>query len=116
MNRKNVFLTAVLTAGLLAGCASVAVTEDAIKQKTAFALGLNQGDFAISNRVDDGVETRYSVKTKTGKTYNCYVTGTVTVLGRTVSDAICSTAGKGSKTGSTGTQCNALLKAANKCE
>lgn len=116
MNRKNGFLPLTIAVALLSGCASVAVTEDAIKQKTAFALGVDQGDLAISNRVDDGVQTRYSVKTKTGKTYNCYVTGTVTMFGRNVSDAICSATGKGSTAGNSGVKCNALLKAANKCE
>ncbi len=115
MNRGYLLQIAV-TAALLAGCASVAVTDDAIKQKTAFALGLKEGDFVISNRVDDGVQTRYSVKTKAGKTYNCYVTGSVSAFGRNVSDAICSAPGKGGTAGSPGTKCNALLKAANKCE
>ena len=118
MKKNKVFLCGILVVTALSGCASVAVTEDAVKQRTAFALGVEQGDFVISDRVDDGVETRYKVKTKTGKTYNCYVTGTISYVGRTVSDAVCSATGKTAATGTsgaTGTKCNALLKAANKC-
>lgn len=102
------------------GCASVAVTSDALEDRTAFALGLKKDDFTISNRQDSGVRTDYSVQTKSGAQYNCYVTGTVTVIGRTVSDAICSPmkmVGKsaGKKTTAPSSSCNALLKAANKC-
>lgn len=107
-----------------AGCASVAVNDDALKSRTSSALGLSPSDFTISNRVDNGVRTDYTVQAK-GSTYNCYVTGVVSVTGRTVSDAICTqmqsaAAQPASKSSAKPTQapaasCNALLKAAGKC-
>lgn len=80
---------------LLAGCASVAVNGDILEKRTAYALGLAPSNFVITSRVNDGVRTDYVVKTKSNKIYNCYVTGTYSVMGRVVSDAICSS-GNGS--------------------
>jgi hypothetical protein len=90
---------------------------DAIEKNTAFALGVEHGAFTISNREDDGVKSTYLVKTNAGKKYTCYVTGTVSVVGRVVSDAVCNEVGKSPKptTGTTAPSCNALLKAAGKC-
>lgn len=92
MNKKTIY--ALLLATVAAGCASVAVTDDAIVDRTAFALGLSKGDFTVSNRVDEGTTTRYSVRTKTGQEYNCFVGGSISVLGRAVSEAICTKKGE----------------------
>lgn len=92
INRKS-----WLAAGLflsLGGCAAWAVTQDALVDRTAHALGLEKNQFKIENRVDDGVTTRYSVKTDSGQQYNCYVGGSISVLGRMVSEAICSKKGE----------------------
>jgi len=115
--RRTVAASVVVLVGLVAGCASVAVTSDAIEKNTAFALGLEKGAFTISNREDDGVKTTYLVNTNAGKKYTCYVTGTVSVVGRVVSDAVCNEVGKPAKqvSGTTTQSCNALLKAAGKC-
>jgi len=85
-------LAALISVG--AGCASVAVTDDAIIDRTAFALGLDKGGFAIQNRVDDGTTTRYSVKAKSGQEFNCFVGGTFSVMGRMVSEAVCTKKGE----------------------
>jgi hypothetical protein len=79
---------------LLAACASIAVTDDAIVERTAFALGLAKTDFTISNRTDDGTTSRYSVRTKTGQDFNCFVGGSISVLGRSVSEAVCTRKGE----------------------
>lgn len=85
----------ILVATLVAaGCASLAVTDEAIVDRTAFALGLNKGDFTIGNRQNEGTTTRYSVRTKSGQEYDCFVGGSINVLGRSVSDAICSRTGE----------------------
>lgn len=107
----------VVLAGFAAGCASVAVTNDAIEKNTALALGIEKGDFTISNREDNGIKSTYRVNTNAGKKYTCYVTGTVSVVGRVVSDAVCNEVGKTAKqaTGMTTQSCNALLKAAGQC-
>jgi hypothetical protein len=101
----------------LSGCASVAVKSADIEQRTSFALGLATDQFTISDRIDSGVRTDYSVKIRTGETYRCYVTGIISVVGRTVSDAICSKPNGGviSDQSNGGTSCNALLHAAGKC-
>ena len=100
-----------------AGCASVVVSNDAIEQRTALALGLAPGSFAIFGRVDDGVKVSYTVKAKSGKHYSCYVTGGVSVMGRMVSDPVCNELEKSLKqeVKNSSSSCNALLKAADKC-
>ncbi len=116
---KSVFAygAAMAVITLSAGCASVAVTDDAIEKNTAFALGLEKGDFTISNRQDDGIKSTYAVSTKSGKKFSCYVTGAVSVTGRNVSDAVCSEIGRtGAPAASAPGTCNALLKAAGKCK
>jgi hypothetical protein len=115
--RCSVLASVVLLTGLFSGCASVAVSDDAIEKNTAFALGIEKGTFTISNREDEGLKSTYQVNTKSGKRYRCYVTGTVSVLGRVVSDAICNEDVKPAKqaTGTSKQSCNALLKAAGKC-
>lgn len=103
---------------LLSGCASFAVSDDALVQRTGFALGLEPVQFTISNRMDEGTTTRYQVKTTAGRQYNCFVGGSVSVLGKSVSEAICTEMGKdGAQTpkNKNDGNCNALLKAAGKC-
>jgi hypothetical protein len=87
----------LLLALAAAGCASLAVTDDAVVDRTAHALGLDRGDFAISNRRDEGTTTRYSVRTKSGQEYNCTIGGSFSVIGRSVSDALCSKKGEPAK-------------------
>jgi hypothetical protein len=92
---NKIILAATLTAALAtAGCASLAVTDEAIVDRTAFALGLAKGDFTISNRTDEGTTTRYFVKTKSGQEFNCFVGGSISVLGRVVSEAVCTRRGE----------------------
>ena len=62
-------------------------------------------------------KSSYAVKSTAGSKYSCYVTGTVSVMGRVVSDPVCNEKGKPAKpiTATSSTSCNALLKAAGKC-
>ena len=122
MNKKFVFAVAA-AAVMLAGCASVAVTKDSLAQRTSWALGIPANQFTISGRSDSGMRTDYNVTTSSGKHYACYVTGTFSVTGRVVSDAMC-TAMASAKTSSSAasdkpsnaSNCNALLEAAGKCK
>jgi hypothetical protein len=111
---KTIF--AIVLAVLISGCASV--PESTMERKTARALGLRENQIQIFDIEREGVETSYTVKTTTGKTYSCYMTAAYSMVGRAVSDAICSsvgdTGGTRSET-SRGMQCNDLLKAAGKC-
>jgi hypothetical protein len=81
-------------AAMIAGCASFTVTDEAIVDRTAFALGLNKGDFTVSNRTNEGVSTRYAVRTKSGQEYQCVIGGSLSVLGRQASEALCSKKGE----------------------
>lgn len=113
---KKSLLVVVFISAFGVGCASVAVTDDAIVKNTSMAIGLEKNTFTITDREDDGLKTTYKVKTNSGKNYSCYVTGTLSVFGRVVSEAVCtemSTNTKSSK--DSGTSCNALSKAAGKC-
>ena len=115
-NKSFILLGGLICCALLSSCASVAVQDNAIETNTASSLGLEKGTFKISDRQDDGIKTTYTVQTNSGKKYSCYVTGTISVVGRTVSDAVCQEIGKPAKQISdTNTPCNALLKAAGKC-
>jgi hypothetical protein len=93
MHIKNSTTLLVATA-IASGCASIAVTDEAIVDRTAFALGLNKGDFTVNNRTNEGTTTRYGVRTKSGQEYNCFVGGSISVIGRSVSEAICSKKGE----------------------
>lgn len=93
-SRRLALAAALASALAAAGCASIAVTDEAIVDRTAFALGLAKGDFTISNRTDEGTTTRYSVRTKSGQEFNCYVGGSISVMGRTVSEALCTRKGE----------------------
>ena len=121
-----------MAAALVGGCASTAVTDDAIVTNTSRALGLPPSAFTISNRADSGVQTTFIARTDGGRTYNCYVEGSVSVMGRVVSDAICqemrqsdapASARRANARPASGTApapspapaCNALLRAAGRC-
>ncbi|MDR1275957.1 MAG: hypothetical protein LBL72_06225 [Candidatus Accumulibacter sp.] len=116
---KNLTVSILLV--LLAGCASVAVTDDALVENTSRALGLPPSAFTISDRKDSGVKTTYTAKTRRGKTYSCFVTGTLSVVGRAVSEAMCDEIVGGRSGASSATrkpavkECNDLLKAAGRC-
>ncbi|RZI60583.1 MAG: hypothetical protein EOP14_00465 [Pseudomonas sp.] len=121
MIRSQHTLLAICALASLVGCASVAVDQDHITKRTSSALGLPPSSFTISDRSDSGVRSDYMVKTTAGKQYGCYVTGSVGITGRVVSDAVCTEVGKpmsskqSSKPVSASQTCNALLKAAGKC-
>jgi hypothetical protein len=103
----------LLAVVLVAGCASFAVSDDALVQRTGFALGLEANQFTISNRMDEGTTTRYRVNTTAGKVYNCSVGGSLSVIGKSVSSALCDEIGQNGAPGKPA--CDALTKAAGKC-
>jgi hypothetical protein len=94
---RTLHAAGVAAALVASGCASMAVTDQAIVDRTAFALGLDKAAFTISGRVDEGTTTRYAVKTKAGQEYNCFVGGSFSVMGRSVSEAICTRKGEPAK-------------------
>ncbi|MES2817564.1 MAG: hypothetical protein V4812_01070 [Pseudomonadota bacterium] len=116
----------ITAALLLSGCAAT-IDQSGLEQRTAQAIGQPTGQFTISERSEEtGGRINYSVKTKDGGTYRCYMysaTGFQKAMsfGMTPhSDAICTAmagtpalSGQGNN-GASGT-CNALLKAAGRC-
>jgi hypothetical protein len=95
------------------------VTEELLVQRTSLALGLAADQFTISARTGSGIRTDYSVATKAGRQYACYVTSTSTFTGSVVSDALCTELQSGATSGQSAaparSECNALLRAAGKC-
>jgi len=109
-NTNRAHSNAWILAALFSGCASVAVTDNTLEQRTANATGMAVGSFTITDRVDDGLTTRYLAKGRSEQTFNCYVTGTVSFLGRQVSDAQCNSPGRNEG----GKADNALLREYNR--
>jgi hypothetical protein len=102
----------------LAGCAAT-VTQEGVEQRTSMAIGRPAGSFTIANQTEGNAgRIDYSVKTKDGKTFNCYMysaTGLQRAMsfGQTPhSDAVCSLQ---SGAGPAPAPCNALEKAAGRC-
>jgi hypothetical protein len=121
MKTQLIAAIAIISTVLAAGCASVAVTEEKLTQRTALALGLDSSEFTISNRVNEGIRTDYIVTTKTGERYTCYVSGVVSITGREVSDAMCNETqreknGKAASSKPVTKNCNDLLRAAGRCK
>jgi hypothetical protein len=99
MKRKQI--SAALLVFVMGGCASISTTDDAVKTRAASALGVSASDVEISDRRNSGVRTDFVAKAN-GKVYNCYVTGAVSITGRTVSDAICNAQGEKARNPLTG--------------
>lgn len=116
----------------LGGCAAT-IDQRGLEQRTGQAIGRSVGQFSISDRSEEtGGRINYTVKTRDGATYRCYLYGATGFqkamsLGQTPhSDAVCTATvgGQGraspqapSASGQTGGggACNVLLKAAGRC-
>lgn len=98
----------------LSACASLTVSDGSIAERTAAALGLEASQITITDRVNDGTSARYKVQTSAGQKFNCTVGGSLSILGASTTDAICTPVSADGKVAA-GATCNALLKAANKC-
>lgn len=119
---------------LLAACAAN-ISQDALEQRTAQAVGRTVGQFSITDRSEEtGGRINYTVNARDGATYRCYLYGATglqnaVTFGQTPhSDAICTAMASGQRasgnqapaaTGqrgrSAGGDCNALLRAAGRC-
>ena len=119
---------------LLAGCAAT-ISQDALEQRTAQAIGRTVGQFAITDRSEEtGGRINDTVNTRDGAAYRCYLYGATglqnaVTFGQTPhSDAICTAmaggqrasgndgpAAAGQRGRSAGGNCNALLRAAGRC-
>ncbi len=120
MSHRIRFATAILaTAALLQGCstlgASFAVSDESLVPRTETAIGLPSSEFTISDRVNEGVTARYKVMTKSGKQYSCFVGGSLTGIGKSVSEAVCKPLDGSSPSRSSDKNCDALSRAAGRC-
>ena len=100
-NMKNLLLIS-MAVGILTACASIAVTENHLIQRTSLVLDLEPSEFTISNRTNDGFRSDYLVNTKAMGRYSCYVDGFFSITGRTVTDAVCTELPSSSVSANTG--------------
>lgn len=108
---KKVLL--ILSALTLIGCGTVGnvvISDQALREKAAFALNTTADKVKISDR-KAGLDDIRFIASVGKKSHQCYIT---TVYGIISSDAICSGAQSAVKKNKN-PQCNALLKAANRC-
>lgn len=124
-----------LTLAFLSGCAST-LDQSGLEQRTAQSIGRPAGQFTITDRQEEtGGRVNYTVNTRDGTTYRCYVYGATGFqkamsFGQTPhSDAMCTamvgSAGNSSNPApaaaaeqrgrSAGKECNALLRTAGRC-
>lgn len=119
MNGKIRIAGAALVLAALQGCAtlgaSFAVSDGSLIPRTESAIGLPSSEFTISDRVNEGVTARYKVRTRSGKTYNCFVGGSLIGTGKSVSEAVCSPLDGSAPAERPGTPCDALSRAAKRC-
>jgi hypothetical protein len=102
--------TGCAVVGLAATGPSNTAAGSTIEKNTARTLGLDVSALTLSNVEGSYLKTTYTAKTNTGKTYGCYVTGASIMT----SDAVCTEVNGGSGS-APAPVCNALLKAAGRC-
>jgi len=103
---------------VLSGCGIIekqVASEESLQQKASFAIGTQPSNISITN-VQSGLEKITFDAEANGSQYSCYYTTVIAVK----SDAICKKMGaqtdpKPTTEESQG-ECNALLKAAGRCE
>ncbi|MDO4249115.1 MAG: hypothetical protein Q4C79_09210 [Neisseria sp.] len=115
--RINLLGTAITACLLISGCSALnntTVSDEKLKERAAFALGVQPSQINISNRQNEGVRINFTA-TVGKRSSQCYVTNAVGVIGAMTSDAICSGSAGSQANKSPNGQCNALLKAAGRC-
>lgn len=120
MNHRIRLATAIVaTAVVLQGCstlgASYAISDEHLTSRTETAIGLPSREFTISDRVNEGVTARYKVMTTSGKEYNCFVGGSLTGIGKSVSEAVCKALDGSTPSQPSDDNCDALSRAAGRC-
>ncbi len=121
MSKTYPMIATLAFAGLLQGCAMLGaernVSDADLIPRTETAIGLSASQFTISDRTNEGVTARYKVKTSTGKQYNCFVGGSLTGIGKSVSEAVCTPLDGSAPAAqpASGKPCDALSRAAGRC-
>lgn len=103
---------------VLSGCGIIEkqiASNESLQEKAAFAIGTQPSNISISN-VQSGLEEITFDADANGSQYKCYYTTVIAVK----SDAICRKMGAKTdpktKTEESQGECNALLKAAGRCD
>lgn len=106
-------LISLFVINLLSACGTIGntvISDRTLQEKAAFALNTTAEKVTISQR-SAGLDDIRFVATVGKRHHQCYIT---TVAGVISSDALCSGAGSAVKKNQN-PNCNALLKAANRC-
>lgn len=114
MNRSflNILIASIAT---LSGCGVIdkqASTEESFKEKASFSIGALPNEITISDVNSSGFSTVTFNAEANNVKYKCYYESLVAVK----SDAICTKLNGNSDTKGASDQCNALLKAAGRCQ
>lgn len=70
-----------LSLAILTGCASFSLSDDVLRERTAFALHLKESNITINNRHDSLRTAHYDADTRDGRRFKCSVTLTFPVPG-----------------------------------
>lgn len=71
----------LLSLVVLTGCASFSVSDDVLRERTAFALHLKENNITINNRHNSLRTAHYDADTRDGRRFKCSVTLTFPVPG-----------------------------------
>lgn len=119
MNGKIRIAGAVPIPAAPQGCAalgaSFAVGDGSLTPGTETAIGLPSSECTISDRADEGVTARYKARTRSGKTYSCFVGGSLTGIGKSVPEAVCPPLDGSAPAERPRTPCDAPSRAAKRC-
>jgi len=107
LQRFAALCSALLALGGCAGIENKRASDEVLARKAAVSLNVPDNEVTVSNRSAEqgmGAATiHFTATTKQGSTHRCYITSTY--FGLLKSEAVCA-----------GGACNALLKAAGKCQ
>jgi hypothetical protein len=91
MNKTVQTITSSLFLALVVPTANADTIDKQLLKRAAFAIGVLAEDLNIVSKETEGIRIDFAVKSKEGKKFDCYVSS----VGVNMSDAICSTLGKG---------------------
>lgn len=101
-NKIALMLGFMIASAGLSGCSTLyKVSDEKLKERTAYALGLDENQVTISGRKQDGMQTNFNAKTDKGAEYRCYIVGGIAAMGQT-SAAMCTKKGEAAKNPLTG--------------
>ena len=121
MTKITKWLLVASSIALLSACGHIGKAisnEDALLDKAEFATGINKKYLkVVPNSVKAEIDSvHYQVKTQPGAYYRCYYTTVVAVTSDAVCKRIGATEARQTQAKKAKSNCNALLRAAGRCE